>query len=82
MRSAARRLDRNGPVRLKRYGREAAFEEAGELQHCRDLAGKFARESARRTTDPISDVRDRYELIVEELLPPCVMCNRTDDATR
>ena len=65
---AARRLKPNDPLRLKRYGREAAVEEAGDFEHCRDLAGKFARSSARRTGDLISNVRDRYELIVEELL--------------
>ena len=49
-------------------GREAEFESLGDVELCRDLAGRFARESARRTGDPISNVRDRYELIVEELL--------------
>jgi hypothetical protein len=49
-------------------GREAAVEDVGDVEHCRDLAGEFARESAWRTGDAISNVRDRYELIVEELL--------------
>jgi hypothetical protein len=49
-------------------GREAAFEDVGDFEHCRDLAGKFALESAAGTGDLISNVRDRYELIVEELL--------------
>jgi len=48
-------------------GREAAFERLVDVELCGDLAGRFARESARRTGDPISNVRDRYELIVEEL---------------
>jgi hypothetical protein len=65
---AARRLERNGPVRLKRYGREAVVEEAGEFEHCRDLAGSHARESAARKGDATGNVRDRYELIVAELL--------------
>ena len=65
---AARRLERNGVVRLKRYGREAAFEDVGYFEHCRDLAGEHARGSAWRSGDSISSVRDRYETIVEELL--------------
>ena len=65
---AARRLKRNDPVWLKRYGREAAVEAVGDEEHCRDLAGEHARESAWRSGDLISSVRDRYEKIVEELL--------------
>jgi len=65
---AARRLKRNDPLLLKRYGREAAFEDVGDFEHCRELAGEHARESAAGTGDAISSVRDRYELIVEELL--------------
>jgi hypothetical protein len=65
---AARRLERDEKVRLRRYGREAAFEDVGDEEHCRDLAGERARESARRTGEAISSVRDRYETIVEELL--------------
>jgi hypothetical protein len=49
-------------------GREAAFEHLGDVEHCRDLAGKFAREAVGRTGDAISNVRDRYETIVDELL--------------
>ena len=58
---AARRLKPNDPLRLKRYGREAAVEEAGNFEHCRDLAGKFARSSARRTGDLISNVLTHSE---------------------
>lgn len=65
---AARRLERDEKVRLKRYGREAAFEDVGDEEHCRELAGEHARESAWRSGDLISSVRDRYETIVEELL--------------
>jgi hypothetical protein len=33
---------------------------------CRDLAGKCARKSAKKTSDAIADVRDRYEMIAQE----------------
>jgi hypothetical protein len=65
---AARRLKRDDPVWLKRYGREAVVEAVGDEEHCRDLAGEHARESACRSGDLIGSVRDRYEKIVEELL--------------
>jgi hypothetical protein len=66
--AAARRLKRDDPVWLKRYAREAAVEAVGDEEHCRDLAGEHARESAWRSGDLISSVRDRYEKVVEELL--------------
>ena len=49
-------------------GREAAVEKAGNVEHCRDLAGMHARKSAWRSGDSIGNVRDRYETIVAELL--------------
>jgi hypothetical protein len=61
---AARRLRRNGSVRVKRYAREAAFEDVGDYELCLDLAGKHARESVKKTGGAIADVRDRYEAIV------------------
>jgi hypothetical protein len=48
--------------------REAAYEESCYEELCPDLAGKFARESARETGDTIGDIRDRYEAIVIELV--------------
>ena len=47
--------------------RKAAYDDRCEEEECRDLAGEFARESAKKTGDPIA-VRDRYETIVIELL--------------
>ena len=44
-------------------GREAAFEDLVNEELCCDLAGQYARESARKTADAIADVRDRYEAI-------------------
>jgi hypothetical protein len=60
---AAHRLERNGAVRLKRYGREAAFEDLVDYELCPDLAGRHARDSAKTTGDAIGDIRDRYEAI-------------------
>jgi hypothetical protein len=65
---AARRLKRNDPLLLKRYGREAAVEQLGDYEHCLDLAGRHARESAKKTGEGIADIRDRYERIVAEFL--------------
>src|SRR5262249_32096116 len=44
-------------------GRETELERLGDFELCRDLAGKFAVESAKRTADVIADIRDRYEMI-------------------
>lgn len=44
-------------------GREAAFEDLMDYELCLDLAGKHARDSAKKTGDAIGDVRDRYEAI-------------------
>jgi hypothetical protein len=53
------RLEREADV-----GREAAYNESVDEELCRDLTGKFARESAaRRTGDTIGAIRDRYEAI-------------------
>ena len=78
---AARRLDRNGPVRLKRYGREAAFEEVGDVEHCRDLAGKFARESAGEQATLLAMFVIATNRLWRNFLLR-VMCKGTDDATR
>jgi hypothetical protein len=48
--------------------REAGYEAACLREHCVDLAGEHARESAARTGEAIGEVRERYELIVGELL--------------
>ena len=64
---AARRLKRDEPLWLKRYGREAAV----ELWGMKSIAVTWQasmRGSAWRSGDLISSVRDRYETIVEELL--------------
>ncbi len=46
-------------------GREAAYGEVLDEELCCDLAGKFARESARRTeAKEIGSIRDNYEAIV------------------
>ena len=56
-------------LRIRReVSREAAYEELCEEEVCRDLAGKFARESATKTRDAIGEVRDRYDTIVIELI--------------
>jgi hypothetical protein len=52
-----------GPTPYEPDGREAAFEDLGDEELCCDLAGKFARESARKTGDVIADIRDRYDAI-------------------
>jgi hypothetical protein len=65
---AARRLKRNDPLLLKRYGREAAVEDLGNEEFCCDLAGKFALKSANGTGDAIGEVRDRCDRVVMELL--------------
>ena len=49
-------------------GGEAAYEDLTNVELCGDLAGKFARESARKTGDAIGDVRDNYGRMVIELL--------------
>ncbi len=48
--------------------REAAYDELSDEELCRDLAGKFARESAEKIGDAIGDVRDGYDTIVIELV--------------
>jgi hypothetical protein len=48
--------------------REAAFEASMDEEFCRELIGKFASESANKTSDVIGEVLDRYETIVLELL--------------
>lgn len=48
-------------------GREAAYVDLTDFELCRDLGGKFARESAKRTSRDIAEIRDRYETIVLEL---------------
>jgi hypothetical protein len=50
-------------IKARRIGREAAYEQWGHKELCWDLAGIFARESARRTGDSIGDIRDRYDSI-------------------
>jgi hypothetical protein len=52
----------------RELGREAAYDDRCEEEECRDLAGEFTRESAKKTDDAIADVRERYETIVSELL--------------
>ena len=52
----------------RELGREAAYDELCEEEECRNLIGKFTRESAERTGDAIGDILDRYETIVLELL--------------
>lgn len=49
-------------------GREAAYADLTDFELCRDLAGTFAGESAKKSGDLIGDVRDRYDTIVIELL--------------
>jgi hypothetical protein len=49
-------------------GAEAARDDLTDVELCRALAGKFARESARRTSRNIGEIRDRYETIVLEFL--------------
>jgi hypothetical protein len=44
-------------------GREAAVDQLTACELCFDLAGEFARESARKRGDAIGDVRDNYESI-------------------
>jgi hypothetical protein len=62
---AARRLKRNDPLLLKRYGREAALQDLAEEELCCDLAGEFARDSAKKTeAKEIGSIRDNYEAIV------------------
>ena len=48
--------------------RDAAYQESCDEEECRDLAAKFAHESAKKTGDAIGDVRDRYETIVIEFV--------------
>jgi hypothetical protein len=50
-------------IKARRIGAEAAYEQWGYKELCWDLAGIFARESARRTGDNIGDIRDRYDSI-------------------
>jgi hypothetical protein len=49
-------------------GSEAAYDDLTNVELCRDVAGEFARESARKTGDAVGDVRDRYETIVIEFI--------------
>jgi hypothetical protein len=49
-------------------GREAAYQEQCLEEECRDLAGEFARESARRRGGDIGEIVDCYERIGMELL--------------
>lgn len=49
-------------------GREAAHDDSTDVELCRNLAGNFARQSARKTDEPIGVVRDRYETIAREFL--------------
>jgi len=49
-------------------GREAAYAERCDEELCRKLIGKFARESAKRTSGDTGEIRDRYETIVLEFL--------------
>jgi hypothetical protein len=55
--------------------REAAYQEPCEEEECRDLAGKFARKSAKKTGDAIGGVRDRYEAIALEFI--CLRVGKT-----
>jgi hypothetical protein len=48
--------------------REAAYDASNDYEFCLGLVSKYARCSARRTGDAISNVRDRYELIVADFL--------------
>jgi hypothetical protein len=50
-------------IAARRIGAEAASEQLEDAELCRDLAGKFAREFAKKTGDTIGDVLDRYEAI-------------------
>ena len=50
-------------IAARRIGAEAALEQLGDAELCRDLAWKFAREFAKKTGDTIGDVLDRYEAI-------------------
>ena len=45
-------------------GRGAAYEDLADFELCQDLAGKFARKSAKKTGDGIGGIRDRYDMIV------------------
>jgi hypothetical protein len=49
-------------------GREAAYDDLTNVELCRDVARKFARESAKKTGDAIGEVLDRYETIVIEFI--------------
>ena len=49
-------------------GVEAAYDDLTNVERCRDVAGKFARESAKKTGHAIGEVRDRYETIVIEFI--------------
>src|SRR5262249_14279055 len=48
--------------------REAAYQERCEEEQCRELIGKFAQESAKKTGDGIGEIVDCYETIVMEFL--------------
>lgn len=48
-------------------GKEAAYDDMTNVELCRDVACKFAQESAKKTDEPIGVVRDRYEAIATEL---------------
>jgi hypothetical protein len=49
-------------------GRQAAYDDRCEEEECRELIGKFAPASAKRTGDGIGEVVDCYETIVMEFL--------------
>jgi hypothetical protein len=72
---------------MKVTGREAAYDDLVDEELCRDLADKFARESARRTeAKEIAPIRDNYEAIVLGFLGrrslSVVLRNETDQAPK
>jgi len=53
-------------ARLPEVRREAAYDRLVDDELCVDLAGKYARESAKRAGGQVGNIRDRYEAIVIE----------------
>jgi hypothetical protein len=56
-----------GKLTARRIGRETAYEDLVDHEHCLDLAGEFARESGRKTGDPIGEISHRYQTIAIDL---------------
>src|SRR5215831_9481543 len=59
---------KRGKLTTRRLGRDAVYDDLLSEELCWDLAGRFARESARRTRNAVGEIADRYEAIASEFV--------------